>query len=117
MSDYSSEIASAQKDIKAAGRAVTFRKNADTDDLDTGGVVQVPTDVTAYVVQTAKSYFKGDDNYGLITKAFLMSTENVTTSPVQGDEIIEGSSTYSIEIVDSVAPNGDDIIYKVACHG
>ena len=117
MSDYTSEIASAKTDIKNAGFSVTLRKNADSFDTATGFNTQTATDVTAYVVQVAKSHFKGDENYGKVSKAFLMSTENVTTAPVQGDEIISGSSTYSIEIVDTVSPGNDDILYKVAVNG
>ncbi len=117
MSDYTSEIEGAQSDIKAAGFAVTLRKNADTFNTYDGSVSSVQTDVTAYVVIVGASQFKGDTNYGKVTKAFLMSTENVTDSPVQGDQIIDGSSEYSVEIVRALEPNGVAILYKVAVNG
>jgi hypothetical protein len=44
---------------------------------------------------------------------FLIAAKNLTITPTRTDRVVFSSITYEIEEVETLSPNGTDIIYKV----
>jgi hypothetical protein len=44
---------------------------------------------------------------------FLIAAKNLTITPARTDRVVFSSTTYEIEEVETLSPNGTDIIYKV----
>lgn len=116
MTVYSAEIESAASDIRDAGAPVTFARGARTHDKATGRMSGTPTTASSYAVRV-----KGDakrlaarnlvlkDPITLLVEALHLGT----FVPEDPDSMTFAGATYTVKDVDTLAPDGAAITYRV----
>jgi hypothetical protein len=124
--DYSNLQNMAYNQIVDKGRAMSIiRQTRSSFGVSTGGYTTIETTYSCYGVRL--DFKKKDHLEGSVIEnslqgmqaieansvLFLIAAKNMTITPARTDRILFASTTYEIEEVETLSPNGVDIIYKV----
>ena len=124
--DYTSLQNMAYTQIVDKGAAMSIVRQARSSfGASTGTYTTTETTYSCYGVRL--DFKKGDHKEGTVIEnslqglqsleannvLFLIAAKNMTITPIRTDRILFSGTTYEIEEVETLSPNGIDIIYKV----
>lgn len=121
MAIYNRQIANTLRMIASKGRTVTWSKFVQTisNSLKPWEVTNgTKTDYTPKIVFVTNSYKNKDNSIYIVDKTIpegyligLMGAQSFI--PTINDKVTVGSETYSIESIESINPNGEQILWKI----